>query len=92
LVDSFSNNQDVVFLSLTFDYCYITKDFLKSHKFKYAVACDESIVIENMNIKNYPTNMVINKKGYPIFQKNGSMSQDNINQMQDAIIKCLAEK
>ncbi|KAA6439348.1 TlpA family protein disulfide reductase [Dyadobacter flavalbus] len=64
LVASKSNRDDMLFLSLAFDSEQELKSFLARRKFDYKVVGNQKTYLnQTLNIRGYPTHMVINKEG-----------------------------
>ncbi|WP_165940137.1 TlpA family protein disulfide reductase [Dyadobacter psychrotolerans] len=64
LVARYKNRDDVVFLSLALDSKEKLEKFLSRVKFDYPVVADqEKYLNEELNVRQYPTHIVINKKG-----------------------------
>jgi len=64
LVASKSSQDDILFLSLAFDSEQALKSFLTKRKFDYKVVANKKTYLnQTLNIRGYPTHMVINKDG-----------------------------
>jgi len=64
LVASKSSQDDMLFLSLAFDSEQALKTFLSKRKFDYKVVANKKTYLnQTLNIRGYPTHMVINKEG-----------------------------
>lgn len=64
LVQKYSNRNDIIFLSLALDKPQKLKAFLHKTTFKYAVVPDkEKYIYENLQINEFPTHIIVNRKG-----------------------------
>jgi peroxiredoxin len=64
LVKKYSDRNDVLFLSLAFDNSKKLKKFLSKTTFKYAVVANkEKYILETLQVNEFPTHIVLNKKG-----------------------------
>lgn len=64
LVDNYKNRKDILFVSLAFDNKQDLTNFLKTHKFNYAVVPNQQIFMtDTLNINTFPTHIVIGKDG-----------------------------
>ena len=64
LVDKYEDNNQIQFLSLALDKEKALEKFLNKLEFKYAVAAEQRTLIANkLNLRGYPTHIVINEKG-----------------------------
>jgi len=64
LVTRYKNRDDVVFVSLAFDERKKLENFLKKKKFDYAVVPEkEDYLTKDLNVRSYPTHLIINKQG-----------------------------
>jgi len=64
LVDSLRDKNKIIFLSLALDNKMNLKDFLQKTDFKYAVVPNMgSYIRNNLNLKLFPTHIIVNKKG-----------------------------
>ena len=64
LVARYKNRDDVVFMSLALDSKEKLEQFLEKVQFDYAVVADqEKYLTDELNIRQYPTHLIIDKKG-----------------------------
>jgi len=78
-------NKDVVFLAITFDSKENVSNFLGKHVFSYKLLPNASNVIQINNVRSFPTNVVLDKKGVVVFQETGYRT--NIKETLAAAIK-----
>jgi len=77
-------NDDIVFLSVTYNKGEDVKNFLSKTTFNYPVAAGQRPLIDQYGIVAYPTNMIIDKTGHVVLLLSG-FSTDNIKKIDDAI-------
>lgn len=63
LMKKYSSRGDIVFIAPTFDDKKMTTQFLSKIPFDYHIVIDAQPIIERFNVKGYPSNIVIDKKG-----------------------------
>ncbi|MDW7693948.1 TlpA disulfide reductase family protein [Flammeovirgaceae bacterium SG7u.111] len=61
--ESYKNNPDVVFASITFDSKSDVNTFLEKHPISYPVVTDSRSTCRLFEIKGYPTNIIIDRDG-----------------------------
>lgn len=86
--ESFKEDSNVVFASITFENREQVNSFLKKHPLKYPVVSDAKDICDLFNIIGYPTNIVIDKEGkYSdyIAGGNSEIGQRISNSIQDAL-------
>jgi thiol-disulfide isomerase/thioredoxin len=66
-----ADNPDVVFVAMGLDLKYEIKDFLKETPFNYRQIYDARDICDRYGVRNYPTNVVIDKKGVIRFSSSG---------------------
>ncbi len=67
-------NKNVIFLAITFDNKEKITTFLSKNKFNYNIISDINI-LKFYDINNYPTSIIIDKKGRIIFKKIGTFTK-----------------
>ena len=67
-------NKDVIFIAITFNTKEEIKLFLEENKFNFNIVNDIDI-LKKYNINNYPTSLIIDKKGKIVFKKIGSYTK-----------------
>lgn len=82
--------QNIKFLSMTFDDKNDVKKFLKSTKFNYKMGLAGEEIIEKFAVSVFPTNMIIDKKGMIVFREKGGM-EGIVDLLDKAIEKHLKE-
>ena len=64
LVGKYKNRNDMVFVSLAFDAKKDLELFLQKKPFSYSVVADQKqFILNNLDIKTYPTHIIIDQKG-----------------------------
>lgn len=71
LVDSFSNHQDVVFISIALDSKDDLEAFLKTNPFKYKIIENGRFLTERYGVKSFPTHVILNGEGKVAFHTSG---------------------
>lgn len=71
LVKQYKNNEDVVFLALTFDDKATVSAFLKKNAFDYTILPDSKSIVDDYIVMGYPSNLVLDKKGDIQYQSMG---------------------
>lgn len=71
LQQSYSNNDNVVFLALTFDKEELVHQFLNSKPFNYTIVTDAMATINTYGIQSYPTNLIIDQNGKVVLKEFG---------------------
>lgn len=71
LVREYKNNEDVVFLAVTFDDKATVETFLKKNPFGYTILPEAKSIVDEYIIMGYPANMVLDKKGDIQYQSMG---------------------
>ena len=64
-------NENVKFLAITFDKQEMVDQFLEKKDFNYNMIPDASHVIQMYGVQSFPTNIVIDKKGYVTLKETG---------------------
>ncbi len=67
-------NKNVIFLAITFDNKEKIANFLSENTFNYTIISDIDI-LKSYDINNYPTSIIIDKKGKIIFKKTGTFTK-----------------
>jgi peroxiredoxin len=84
LVDQFQNRKDVVFISLAFNQKGELIQFLSEKPFRYSVVADQkSFMVNELDIKSYPTHIVIGKDG--VIQKVVNKADEMIAALKEAL-------
>ena len=64
LVEHYEKREDIIFMSLALDDQQALKNFLEKKSFAYQVVANQKIFIgETLNLRNYPTHLIIDKNG-----------------------------
>jgi len=87
LVDKYQG-KDVVFLGLTYNIEHNINRFIKIFDFKYQLIPESQIEIINYEIEKFPTNMIIDQKGYIVFKTEG-YGYNTVDDLDKAISKLL---
>ena len=70
LVKEFEN-EDVVFLAITFNKKEVVKQFLEETDFNYTIAANATAVTNTYGVQSYPTSIIVNKKGQIVLKEIG---------------------
>ena len=71
IVDKFKNDSSIVFISIALDEEYQLKEFIKSNPFKYQIIDKGQFLTDKSQIKAFPTNVVVDKKGRVYYNSTG---------------------
>jgi peroxiredoxin len=83
-VKQYENRNDIVFLSLAFDQEKDLKNFLSKTKLSYAVVANQKDYLMNdLQIQEYPTHAVINKKGMVVKLVNTYKEMESVLKKED---------
>jgi thiol-disulfide isomerase/thioredoxin len=69
----YKDNKDIIFAAITFDKLDEVKTFLKESKnyIKYPIVTDGNDIVDLFGIDGFPTNIIIDKKGYYYYKSTG---------------------
>ena len=85
LVEKYKNHSDIVFISLAFDSKEKLEPFLLKNPFLYAVVPDQKqFVFYDLNIKEYPTHIIIDKNG--IIRKVVTSADEMIDALENDVL------
>jgi thiol-disulfide isomerase/thioredoxin len=74
MVETYKNNQEVVFIAIALDEKYSLVEFLKETPFKYHVVPDGQFTTRRYDINLFPTHVVVDKEGKVAFHTSGYSS------------------
>ena len=89
--ETYKNNSEVIFASITFDTKEKVDVFLEKHPLQYPVVSDAKEICNLFNTTTYPTNLVIDKNGYFYDYISGGFPKIG-HQISNSIRKALEEK
>jgi thiol-disulfide isomerase/thioredoxin len=71
--EKYKDNKDIIFAAITFDKLDKVKTFLKESKsyIKYPIVTDGDDIVDLFGIDGFPTNIIIDKKGYYYYKSSG---------------------
>ena len=75
LVEKYKND-NVVFISVTFEKKNIVKKFLSNRTFNYTHITDNETILSDYNVSTFPTHMLIDQKGEIILRKVGDFIKE----------------
>ena len=84
LVNSYSNNSDVVFLAFAKDTEDLLGKFLAHTAFDYAIIPNSKDIAKRYDINEYPTHVIIDKNGMVRFSSTG-FKEESINELKSKI-------
>jgi peroxiredoxin len=71
MVDSYNNNDSIVFIAIALDQKPEIKNFLKENKFNYRIISDGRTIAKQYAIGSYPTHLVLDPEGKVYFHTSG---------------------
>lgn len=83
-VKNMYDQEDVVFLAITFDSKELVEQFLERKEFSYTITPNANDALSIYGVQSFPTNMVINKEGQIVLKEIGYRTN-----MKDVLIEAI---
>ncbi len=90
IVEEFKNNNDVIFIAVTYDKKEDIEKFSEGVEFKYKIVITDSDIFKKYRVFAIPAHMIINSKGCIVFRQNGyteDLKEKILNKINRLIVK-----